>query len=98
MSLPWVRDETNVDAVNHWTKIIRNHTIKFGADVRRIHDNLLQDQTYGASGAIDFTRETRPATGHDHACTDPLASGGVSTASTPTNIGNEMASFLLDQP
>ena len=53
-SLPWVRGETNVDAVNHWTKIVRNHTIKFGADVRRVHDNLLQDQTYGASGADHF--------------------------------------------
>ena len=24
-SVPWVRTETNVDAVNHWTKIVRNH-------------------------------------------------------------------------
>lgn len=99
VSLPWVRDETNVDAVNHWTKIIRNHTIKFGADVRRIHDNLLQDQTFGASGAIDFNEGNTACDGTTTTpCTDPLASGGVSTASTPTNIGNEMASFLLDQP
>ncbi|MGC1296582.1 MAG: carboxypeptidase-like regulatory domain-containing protein, partial [Alloacidobacterium sp.] len=28
-SLPWIRTETNIDVVNHWTKIIRNHTVKF---------------------------------------------------------------------
>ncbi len=81
-SLPWVRGETNVDAVNHWTKIVRNHTFKFGVDVRRIHDDLLQDQTYSARGAIDFAESN-------------TACNGCGTA---TNIGNEMASFLLDQP
>lgn len=81
-SLPWVRGETNVDAVNHWTKIVRNHTFKFGADVRRIHDDLLQDQTFSARGAIDFSESN-------------TACNGCGTA---TNIGNEMASFLLDQP
>ena len=81
-SLPWVRGESNVDAVNHWTKIFRNHTFKFGVDVRRIHDDLLQDQTYSARGAIDFAESN-------------TACNGCGTA---TNIGNEMASFLLDQP
>ncbi|HLY43424.1 MAG TPA: TonB-dependent receptor [Terracidiphilus sp.] len=81
-SLPWVRGETNVDVVNHWTKIIRNHTFKFGADVRRIHDNLLQDQTYSPRGAIEFSESN-------------TACNGCGTA---TNIGNQMASFLLDQP
>ena len=54
-SLPWIRAETNIDVVNHWTKIIRNHTIKFGVDVRRIHDDLLQDQTFSPRGAITFS-------------------------------------------
>jgi hypothetical protein len=54
-SLPWVRAETNFDVVNHWTKIVRNHTFKFGADVRRVHDDLLQDQTYGARGQVSFS-------------------------------------------
>lgn len=81
-SVPWVRGETNIDAVNHWTKIVRNHTFKFGADVRRIHDNLLQDQTYSPRGAIEFAESN-------------TACNGCGTA---TNIGNQMASFLLDQP
>ena len=87
VSLPWLRDETNVDAVNHWTKIVRNHTFKFGVDVRRIHDNLLQDQTYGASGAITFSEGQT-------SCANCSSTSG----STATNIGNEMASLLLDQP
>ena len=87
VSLPWLRDETNIDAVNHWTKIVRNHTFKFGVDVRRIHDNLLQDQTYGASGGITFSEGNT-------ACANCSSTSG----STATNIGNEMASLLLDQP
>ena len=86
-SLPWVRGETNVDAVNHWTKIVRNHTFKFGADVRRIHDNLLQDQTYSARGSINFSEGTT-------ACANCSSTAG----STATDIGNEMASFLLGVP
>ena len=81
-SVPWDRGETNVDAVNHWTKIVRNHTFKFGADVRRIHDNLLQDQTYSPRGAIQFAESNTSCNG----------------CGTTTNIGNQMASFLLDQP
>jgi Carboxypeptidase regulatory-like domain len=54
-SLPWIRGETNIDIVNHWTKIVGNHTIKFGVDIRRIHDDLLQDQTYSPRGAITFS-------------------------------------------
>jgi hypothetical protein len=81
-SVPWVRGETNVDAVNHWTKIFRNHTFKFGAEVRRIHDNLLQDQTYSPRGAIEFAESNTSCNG----------------CGTTTNVGNQMASFLLDQP
>ena len=53
-SLPWIRTETNIDVVNHWTKIIRNHTVKFGVDLRRIHDDLLQDQTFSPRGVFTF--------------------------------------------
>ena len=31
-SLPWDRAEANIDMVNSWTKILRNHTIKWGVD------------------------------------------------------------------
>lgn len=53
-SLPWIRAEANVDFVNSWTKVLRNHTIKWGVDIRRLRDDLLQDQTYSARGVYNF--------------------------------------------
>jgi len=53
-SVPWIRGESNIDFVNNWTKIIRNHTLKFGADLRRVRDDLLQDQTFSPRGAFTF--------------------------------------------
>src|SRR5271170_6696991 len=70
-SLPWIRGETNIDIVNHWTKIIRNHTIKFGVDIRRIHDDLLQDQTFSQRGAITFA---------EHNTSEPGAQTNVANA------------------
>jgi carboxypeptidase family protein len=46
-SLPWNRAETNIDFVSNWTKLLHNHTIKFGVDVRRLRDELLQTQDAG---------------------------------------------------
>jgi hypothetical protein len=54
-SLPWIRAEANIDLVNSWTKVLRNHTIKFGVDLRRIRDDLLQDQTFSPRGVITFS-------------------------------------------
>ncbi|HEY3744028.1 MAG TPA: carboxypeptidase regulatory-like domain-containing protein [Bryobacteraceae bacterium] len=53
-SLPWIRAEANIDLVNNWTKIWKNHTIKFGYDMRRLRDDLLQTQTFGPRGAYTF--------------------------------------------
>lgn len=90
-SLPWIRAEANVDLVNTWTKIKGNHTFKFGADLRRLRDDLLQDQTYSPRGVYAF------GTNQTALCTNPSASGSCATTSA-TGIANEMASFLLDQP
>ena len=53
-SLPWDRAEANIDIVNSWTKILRNHQIKWGVDIRRVRDDLLQDQTFSPRGVITF--------------------------------------------
>jgi hypothetical protein len=53
-SLPWVRAEANIDLVNNWTKIYKNHLFKFGFDMRRLRDDLLQTQTFGPRGAYTF--------------------------------------------
>ena len=88
-SLPWVRGEANIDAANHWTKIVGNHTFKFGADVRRIRDDLLQDQTFSPRGVITFAE-------NQTASPDKNCAGG--TAACGTNFANDLASFLLDVP
>jgi hypothetical protein len=46
-SLPWNRAETNFDFVGNFTKILHNHTIKWGADLRRGREELLQTQDAG---------------------------------------------------
>jgi hypothetical protein len=53
-SLPWDRAEANIDAQNTWTKTLGNHTIKWGADFRRIRDDLVQGQTFGPRGLYTF--------------------------------------------
>lgn len=53
-SLPWIRAEANIDIANNWTKLLRNHALKFGVDVRRVRDDLLQDQTFSPRGVITF--------------------------------------------
>jgi hypothetical protein len=80
--LPWVRAEANIDFVNSWTKTFRNHTIKWGADVRRVRDALLQDQTFSPRGIVTFGANQTSV---------PNSPGG-------TGNSNDFASFLLDVP
>jgi hypothetical protein len=84
-SLPWVRSETNIDFANTWTKILGNHTVKFGVDLRRVRDALLQEQTFSPRGLYTFNDgQTALNTG--------------AGASTKTSFGNNFASFLVDVP
>ncbi|MGI8746511.1 MAG: carboxypeptidase regulatory-like domain-containing protein [Bryobacteraceae bacterium] len=53
-SLPWIRAESNVLFVNTWTKTKGNHTFKWGIDLRRLRDDLLQTQTFNPRGRIHF--------------------------------------------
>jgi hypothetical protein len=94
-SLPWIRAEANIDVVNIWTKNKGNHTLKWGVDLKRIRDDLLQDQTYSPRGIYYFGNQQTAL------CT-PIATGanGLATScnSSKLGIGNDMASFLLDVP
>jgi hypothetical protein len=94
-SLPWDRAEANIDIVNSWTKIQRNHQIKWGVDVRRVRDDLLQDQTFSPRGVVTFSAvQTAKQT-----CTNVPATGPPSGCSGSSNgLANDMASFLLDVP
>ena len=80
VSEPWIRGEANIDFVNNWTKIFGNHTIKFGGDLRRVRDDLLQASN--ASGGVTFS----------------AAQTGDASNANKTNVANDIASFLLDQP
>ncbi|HXS98462.1 MAG TPA: carboxypeptidase regulatory-like domain-containing protein [Candidatus Limnocylindrales bacterium] len=94
-SLPWIRAEANVDVVNTWTKTKGNHTIKWGFDLKRLRDDLLQDQTYSPRGIYYFGNEQTGL------CT-PTAIGanGLATSCNSSKLGiaNDLASFLLDVP
>ena len=99
-SLPWIRSETNIDFANTWTKILGNHTVKFGVDLRRIRDALLQEQTFSPRGVYTFNdgQSARKCTAGDTSpgCPDPVKfpNGGASK----TSFTNNFASFLLDVP
>lgn len=81
-SLPWNRAETNIDLVNNWTKIRSNHTIKFGVDVRRLRDELLQTQDAGGPrGQFSYGNNQTSTSG----------------AAVQAQV-NGLASFLLDVP
>jgi hypothetical protein len=90
-SLPWIRAEANIDFVNNWTKIQGNHTFRFGFDMRRLRDDLLQTQTYSPRGVYSFGANQTACAGN---C--PGISG---TGPDPnTSWANSMGSFLLDLP
>lgn len=73
-SLPWVRAETNIDLMNHWTKAKGNHTIKWGVDVRRVRDDLLQTQTFNPRGTFRFGQGQSSTKGADTSFANSFAS------------------------
>src|SRR5258708_5547101 len=83
-SLPWIRSETNIDVANTWTKILGNHPVKFGVDLRRIRDALLQEQTFSPRGLYTFN--------------DGQTALNTGTGASKTGFNNNFASFLFDVP
>jgi hypothetical protein len=88
-SLPWDRSVTNFNMVSNWTKTLGSHIIKWGVDVRRERQDLLQTQTFNPRGLFIFTGGTtqNPA--------DSKTSLGNSFASflldQPNSIGRDLA-------
>jgi hypothetical protein len=83
-SLPWIRSETNIDFANTWTKILGNHTLKFGGDLRRVRDALLQEQTFSPRGLYTFN--------------DGTTALNTGASESKTSFANDFASFLVDVP
>ena len=85
-SLPWLRAESNIDFANNWTKIIGNHQIKAGADIRRVRDDLLQGNNNAAAGQYYF---------HENQTSAP---GATTFNGAATGAANDVASVLFDTP
>ncbi len=85
-SLPWLRAESNIDFANNWTKILGNHTLKAGADIRRVRDDLLQGNNNAAAGQFYFQENTTSAP------------GATTFNGSATGEANDMASMLFDVP
>ncbi|MBI4890427.1 MAG: TonB-dependent receptor, partial [Acidobacteria bacterium] len=81
-SVPWNRAETNFNYVGNFTKLQSNHTIKWGADIRRIREDLLQTQDAGGPrGEFQFRNNQTSIPG-----------------SAVLDQVNSLASMLLDVP
>ncbi len=89
-SMPWSRGEANIDFVNHWTKIIGNHTIKFGGDLRRVQDNLLQDQTFSPRGLITFSENQTSIKGGKSNVANQIAS---LLLDVPSQVGRDLNTY-----
>jgi hypothetical protein len=90
-SVPWIRGESNIDFVNNWTKIIRNHTLKFGGDLRRIRDDLLQDQTFSPRGAYTFQNLQ---TSNSGAATNAANNVASFLLDVPSQAGRDLNTFF----
>jgi hypothetical protein len=82
---PLKETENHFQWVSNWTKQWQNHSIKWGADVRRAQQQRIPSDSH-RSGEISFNDST---TGN--ADLDTLAGGSAST-------GSALASFLIAQP
>ncbi len=82
---PLKETENQFQWVNNWTKITGNHTIKFGADIRRAQQQRIPSDSH-RSGEIAFS----PSITGDFGI-DQLAGGNAST-------GSGLGAYLLGLP
>jgi outer membrane receptor protein involved in Fe transport len=87
-SEPWDRGETNINVVNIWTKIHNNHAFKWGADIRRLRDDLVQGQTFSPRGLFRFGSGT---TSVSNAKTSIANNFAAFLLDTPTEVGRDIA-------
>ena len=90
-SVPWIRAESNIDMVNNWTKVKGNHTIKWGVDLRRVRDDLLQDQTFSPRGAFTFSANQTSSNGGSTNAVNDIASFLLDQ---PVTVGRDLNTFF----
>lgn len=81
-TLPFDIKENSYNIVNNWTKIVGNHTIRFGADIRKLRLDKIQAQG-NPRGEFTFTGGLTTRSG---------------TGSTTGGAPNAFAAFLLGLP
>ncbi len=85
-NMPTINADNIFNWINNWTKVSGNHTLKWGADIRRQRLDRLQIQgtsSFGPRGRFAFAPGTT------------LLQGGATQQNT---FANAFASFLLGQP
>jgi hypothetical protein len=87
-SVPWDRGETNLNLVNTWTKIHRNHAFKWGADIRRLRDDLVQGQNFSPRGLFRFGSGTTSISGAKTSIANNFA---AFLLDRPTEVGRDIA-------
>jgi hypothetical protein len=90
-SMPWKRAEVNGDATNTWTAIRGNHTIKWGVDLRRLRDDLLQTQTFSPRGVYDFSGAQTSIPGAANGFGNNFASFLLDQ---PSLVGRDLATYF----
>jgi hypothetical protein len=53
-SLPWARSVTTFGIVNNFSKTLSAHIVRFGMDIRRERNDLLQTQTFNPRGRFEY--------------------------------------------
>jgi len=91
-SLPWARSVTNYGAVNNWTKTAGNHVIKWGTDIRRERNDLLNTQTFNPRGKFLFT--AGPTALNGNASTSFGNSFAAFLLDQANQIGRDLAVFF----
>lgn len=85
-NMPTINADNIFNWVNNWTKVSGNHTLKWGADIRRLRMDRLQIQgtsSFGPRGRFNFTPGVTSL------------QGGPAQANT---LANAFAGFLLGLP
>src|SRR5260370_38711318 len=86
-----MRGASDIDFVKNWTKILRNHTLKFGGDLRRLRDDLLQDQTFSPRGAYTFQNLQTSQSG---AATNAANNVASFLLDVPSQAGRDLNTFF----
>ena len=86
-SEPWRRSQTNFELSNSWTKIWGNHTFKWGTDLNRVRNDLLQTQTFDPRGKFLFANGQSSTPGQANSSANAFA---AFLLDVPNQVGRDL--------